>query len=155
MTTDVQTTPAERVYAILSEEHEGSRQVWAEGVNREPYDGSEMTVRERDLRDWGLVYGLAFGMLASEEPDADREQIRDRALDAARAAYRRWAGAIAPRPSVSPHVDAALLGFEDAEQSLGELLYIHKQDGLRPLIQSMQALRDVLGVPAREAAMAA
>jgi len=147
-------TLAERVYAILSEEYESSRQTWAEGLDREPRDGAQMTVRERDLRDWGLVYGLAFAMLASEEPDADREQIRDRALDAARAAYRRWAGEIAPRPSVSPLIDAALLGFEDAEQSLSELLYVHKQDGVRPIMQPMQELRAVLGVPAREAVLA-
>jgi hypothetical protein len=147
-------TLRDRVYAILGEEYEGSRQVCMEGVDKEPIEDAQLSVRERDLRDWGLVYGLAFGILATDKSDAAREKIRDRALDAARAAYRQWAGEIARRPSVSPLVDEAVLAFDDVECELQTLVHVDGQTGVKPLIQSMQTLRDAIGVPARQAVAA-
>jgi hypothetical protein len=147
---------ADRVGAILSEEYEGSRTLAREACQDEPQDGAQLSLREGDLRDWGLIYGLAFGMLNSEAPaDADREQLAKEALDAARVAYRRWAGEIAPRPAmVSGLVDAAVLAFDDVEFELQTQVYLHGQTQVKPLVQPMQALRDLLGVPARAAVTA-
>lgn len=81
-----QATLAERVYTVLSEEHQpGSRQLALEYCGNEPHDGARTTIRESAIQDWCLTYGLAFGMLQSEAPEMDREQLALQALDAARA----------------------------------------------------------------------
>jgi hypothetical protein len=144
------TTLADRVYALISEEYgEGSTQLCRDVADSEPQGRrDQLSLREGDLRDWGLICGLAFGILEAEAPaDADREAMRDQALDAARAVYRRWAGEIAPRPVVSPMVDAAVLAFDDAEPGLSVATYVHGHHELKPLLQSMHNLREAIGIP--------
>lgn len=104
------------------------------------------------MREWGLVYGLALGMLLSEHPDADeaeREQLAGRALDAARAAFMRWCGGIAPRPNVASTVDAVLMAWEAAGDEIDRLRYIEKQP-IGKFADKLQDLRDAVGLPARE-----
>jgi hypothetical protein len=145
MTDSTQATLAERVHAILSEEYEGHRSLAREACEEEPHDGDQLSLREGDLRDWGFIYGLAFGMSASEaQPDADRVKLANQALDAARVAYRRWAGEIAPRPAA-----VSVLAFDDVEFELQTLIYVHGQTQVKALVQPMQDLCDALGVPAR------
>lgn len=42
---------------------------------------------ELDLLEWGATYGLAFGIARAEDPWASDEEIAERALAAARAAW--------------------------------------------------------------------
>lgn len=50
---------------------------------------------ERDLVDWGAVYGLAFGIARAEDPFEAHEDVADRALAAAWPAYLEWSGEFA------------------------------------------------------------
>lgn len=53
---------------------------------------------ELDLRDWGAVYGVAFGIARTEEPFESIESVAARALNAARTVYAEWGGGtFAPR----------------------------------------------------------
>jgi hypothetical protein len=54
-----------------------------------PVDGgiSPDTQWELDLRDWGVVYGLAVGIARCEEPFESIQSVTARALEAARVVY--------------------------------------------------------------------
>ena len=49
---------------------------------------------ERDLRDWGLAYGVAFGLAVSKWPETPHEELAQTAFHAARMSYVSWAGEI-------------------------------------------------------------
>ena len=49
---------------------------------------------ERDVRDWGLVYGLVFGLAVAEWPDAPHAELARLAFFPALQVYRRWGGEI-------------------------------------------------------------
>jgi hypothetical protein len=49
---------------------------------------------ERDVRDWGFVYGLAFGLALAEWPDASHPEVAQRAFTSALSVYRGWGGDI-------------------------------------------------------------
>jgi hypothetical protein len=49
---------------------------------------------ERDMRDWGFVYGPAFATAVSEWPDAPHPDLARLAFGAAQMVYVRWAGEI-------------------------------------------------------------
>jgi hypothetical protein len=155
-TTDTTSTLGERILALVSEERPEKNgrivgPIATEGVEREPHDGSRPSRREDDMREWGLAYGLALGMLLGEHPDADeaeREQLADRALDAARAMFTRWCGGIAPRPNVASTVDGVLLAWDAADCEIDRLRYIEKQP-IGMLAERLQDLRDAVGMPER------
>lgn len=54
----------------------------------------ELTEFERDLRDWGFAYGLAFGLAMDAWPDESHAEIARRAFTPALAVYREWSGEI-------------------------------------------------------------
>ena len=154
------TTLAERVHAIISEERPGKlvAPLCADRVEKEPCDGTQLSQREMGMRDWGMTYGLAFGILESEAAvGVDREQLADEALFAARAAYARWAGEIAPRPVVSPLVDATLLAYDEGAADLDSVAYAAvkvDRPALMALSERLRELGEAIGVPASEGAMA-
>jgi hypothetical protein len=47
---------------------------------------------ERDLVDWGAVYGLAYGIARAENPFEPFEDVAARAFDAAWPVYLEWSG---------------------------------------------------------------
>ena len=49
---------------------------------------------ERDMRDWGLVYGLAFGLAVAKWPGEPHEKTARVAFDVARMVHVRWGGEI-------------------------------------------------------------
>jgi hypothetical protein len=53
-----------------------------------------MTTFEREVRDWGFVYGMAFAMALREWPDRPRKSVAWTAQRLARMVYVRWAGDI-------------------------------------------------------------
>jgi len=146
MSTGMQTTLAETVYEVVS--GDDGRQAAVEGCEREPasWKGG-LSLRESDLRAWGFVYGLAFATARAEEPGSDEAAIAEKALDAARAAYRRWDDEVTPRPEYSPMVDAVLLAFEDCELELDRMRYVDGQMHFQPLVEGLNRLREAIGSP--------
>ncbi len=71
---------------------------FADGLNvLEQYPRFEsrgLSLFEQDLRGWGFVYGLAFGLALSEWPDESHEAIAKLAFHPALMVYRRWGGEI-------------------------------------------------------------
>ena len=43
-----------------------------------------------DLRDWGMTFGLAYGIARGEDPYESNESVAQRALDAARMVWKGW-----------------------------------------------------------------
>lgn len=54
----------------------------------------ELSEFECDMRDWGFVYGLAFGTAIAKWPGEPHQELARLAFDAAVLAYIRWGGAI-------------------------------------------------------------
>ena len=54
----------------------------------------ELSSFEREMRDWGFVYGLAFGLAVSANPKIAHEDAATLAFMPARHAYVRWGGEI-------------------------------------------------------------
>jgi hypothetical protein len=134
-------TLTECVFSLLTEERPNGSQRVLEGVSQEPRDGARLTRRELDIRDWALTFGLAFGV-ALIEADAmeDRNSIRDTAVEAARAAYIRWGGKFAARPSLGD-IDRVILAVEEA----GPLTAATAGD----LDEALTDLVETFGAPAR------
>jgi hypothetical protein len=107
-----------------------------------------LTRREMEIRDWGMTFGVAFGVQLGRDPEVDFDTAADNALDAARAAYLRWAGRIAPRPSLSPLVDKVIVAFEGAQRDLDRLEPVTLE--VRELREAARDLLDALGTPAPE-----
>jgi hypothetical protein len=138
----------DRVHAILSEDDASGASI---GCGAEPA-GIHPTDRERRLRDWGMVYGIAFGLAISEQPDRDGEELAREALGAARGAWARWAGiSFPPRPVLSQVVDDALVAFDQAEIELWPAIYgcgtIAGSVRVRALCARMNSLCRAVGLP--------
>jgi hypothetical protein len=143
-TTTAEPTLAERVFSHLSSDHaittEDEVTAILKSLEREPADGTGLTRREEDLREWGFLFGLAYGMADEGENRARR------ALDAARAAYGRWAGQIPPRPVVSPLVDDVIVAYGKVEDLLDRVAY--REPARLAFSEAMQALVEAVGKPA-------
>jgi hypothetical protein len=57
-------------------------------------ESRRLTPFEDDLRDWGFVYGLAFGLAMSANPDLTHAQAAELAYVPARKIGARWGGEI-------------------------------------------------------------
>ena len=51
---------------------------------------SAMSEFERDIRDWGVVMGVAYGIARGEDPYESRDSVLARALPAAKEAYANY-----------------------------------------------------------------
>ncbi len=58
------------------------------------FESRSLSVFEDDLRDWGFVYGLAFGLALAEWPDEPHEEIARLVFETALSVFRRWSGEI-------------------------------------------------------------
>jgi hypothetical protein len=77
-----------------------------------PGYGKGLTERELDLRDWGITYGLAAGLLAAEKPLADPEARTEAAWQIALDVYCSWGDKIAPRPNLAKAIDEVIAARE-------------------------------------------
>lgn len=135
-------TLAVRVSQVITDESQRA----TNRCEREPsLSGSQATRRERDMREWGMTHGLAFGLELGANPGADWDVIAEDALDAARAAFARWSAPIAPRQPFSPAVDDVLLAYEHAHRELDRLA----PDSLavRELLEKLHNLKEIVGMP--------
>ena len=140
-TTTTEDSLALRVSRVIADEGGRVR----ERCEREPSPPrSGATRREDDMREWGMTYGIAFGLQLGATPDVDWDTAAEDALDAARAAFARWSD-IAPRAPFSPLVDEALVAYERANVEIERAL-MDSPDG-RAFMEAMQVLREVMGMP--------
>lgn len=105
---------ADRVRQFLDEEGDGCPRL-IEGADRVPNDAYPSD-RERGFRDWGIVWGVAFGLLAANAKPDEIERVGSEARAAAMMAGARW-GALdfEPRPDFGV-IDTIILAHrEDAE----------------------------------------
>lgn len=82
---------AEKVRLIMSDDSSHLD----DGVRQLPDEdklGRQLGEFELDLRDWGLVYGMAVGIARSENPWEPLESVVARAGVAAREVYESWCG---------------------------------------------------------------
>jgi hypothetical protein len=84
-------TLTEKVYAVLGQEQSHGEAALAT-ANRYP-KGDALTELDLDCRDWGFVFGFAYGIARGEDTYEPEASVLDRAEAAARDAYARWAGA--------------------------------------------------------------
>ena len=104
---------AERVYQVLTGD------VMRNRSDVPGYQGT-LSAFESDIGDWGVVYGLAYGIaLAESESLTDVERLADRARDAAVAAYMRW-GAVSRRCD-ERHLMEELIHAYDSWDQRGDL----------------------------------
>lgn len=60
-------------------------------------DVFQATTFELDIRDWGVYYGMAFGIARGEDPFEPQEDVALRALEAANSVFREFGGFNVPR----------------------------------------------------------
>jgi hypothetical protein len=87
-------TLTEKVYVLLSREtgHDLPGPVGAVGRFPNHPEGECLTSFEQDCRDWGLAFGIAYGIARSEDAFESEDAVAARALVAARDAFGRWGG---------------------------------------------------------------
>jgi len=150
VSTKTSTSLSDRVYELLGDDDTG-----VQALNRcssEPA-GVHPTLRESHMRDWGFVYGVAYGLALSERSaNEDGQEVARRAMDAARGAWGRWAGLVfPPRHSLSPLVDEVLAAFNEAELELMPAIYgtapLKGSARARALCESLNRLLDAVGLP--------
>jgi hypothetical protein len=115
----------------------------------EPWGRRDLSTFEMDVRDWALVVGVAYGIARSEDPFESFESVADRALEAARAAYARWAGA----PSDPPERDQEMRAIAQAWDSVHTLIG-YPRSGNPELDEALMKLDTAIGAAAGNAAVA-
>lgn len=100
-------TISERIRALLSLDDMGEGPV---GVCGKHPRGIHLSEFERDLMEWGLVYGMAFAMARSEDPWETIESVAARAFMPALAAYTDWSGDMA-KPDRNELVSAVISAY--------------------------------------------
>ena len=72
---------------------------------------------ECDVRDWGLIYGITFGLARAADGDAPGEIIAERAYKVARGRFAQWAGEIEDPEVVRERAVAGVIReFVDAQK---------------------------------------
>jgi hypothetical protein len=78
----------------------------------------ELSNFEHDVRDWGLVFGIAFGLAVSMKPKLAYPDAAQAAFGPAYRAYLRWGGPIEdPGVKREAAIHALVRQFEDAKRS--------------------------------------
>jgi len=67
-----------------------------------------LTDLEHELRNWGMFYGVAFGLARTEEPCEPADSVAERAFEAAKLAFEGFhGGRLWGPPSDGPEREAA------------------------------------------------
>jgi hypothetical protein len=86
-------TLAEKLYDVLLEERTSNAGHPLNVSHAFPFTAGEVLSEfELDCHDWGFVFGLAYGLARSEDPDGPEADVSSRALSAAREAFTKWGG---------------------------------------------------------------
>lgn len=133
-------TLAEKVYSVVA----------AEGINYiddrlRVLPGGRLGEFEQDLRDWGMVYGVALGIARTEDLWESLESVSERAQAAALEAFKRLSGEFEePMRSIDPLVDEVLIAYE-----------VDKPGEYRELRDAVCKLGNRVGWPTRDEKAAA
>lgn len=87
----------EKVRAIIMQDDNGDGPTGTVANQPDWHRYFEVSDFEADMRAWGCVYGIAFGLARSEEPCEPIESVSRRAYEAAWPAYVAYAGGFEPR----------------------------------------------------------
>ena len=92
MQDETQAALAARVAAVVGQDNmDGAMKV----CGRYPaLESHPLSAFERDVRDWGLIYGITFGLARTADGDEPGEIIAERAYKVARGRFAQWAGEI-------------------------------------------------------------
>jgi hypothetical protein len=140
MTITRTTSLAERVYDEVLRGESPHAEAAQRCLALEPDDGTTPTARETEWRDLGFAFGLAYGWARSD----GAEQRAKEALEAAHAAFCRWAGSISPRPMLAPVMENVLVAGEQATAQLDRLI---ASPELLALKEALFELTQTYGVP--------
>jgi len=107
--------------------------------------GPQALAFEDDIRDWGLIYGIAYGLARADADygawDDPNELIADRAYKVARKWFAAWAGEIEDPAVVRERaIRGVIAEFEKAGEKSSEAGCYMKTEGLMT-----EGLRDALG----------
>jgi len=94
--------------------------------NYPSFENRDLSWFEMDLRDWGFVYGLAFGLLLRDNPELSHEDAAKRAFTPAHHVFVQWSGAI----------DNPAEKREQAIRTLVGLFEVGERDAYKALIQA-------------------
>ena len=87
------TSLTDKVSSVLSQDPPKGEDSALDGLRVYPRHSDGLSEFEFDCRDWGFVFGVAYGVARSENPFEPNDELIERALLAARDAYARWGGA--------------------------------------------------------------
>jgi hypothetical protein len=92
MQDETQAALAARVAAVIGQDNmDGAMNV----CERYPaLESHPLSAFECDVRDWGLIYGITFGLARAADGDEPGEIIAERAYKVARGRFAQWAGEI-------------------------------------------------------------
>lgn len=87
-------TLADRIYTVLIREPAVGDDTPLEAAGTYPARPADecLTPFELDCRDWGFVFGIAYGIARGDDPWEPDEEVLARAHAAAREAFQRWGG---------------------------------------------------------------
>lgn len=92
---------AEVVYGVLAQaDDNGAGPISRADYYPKLHGEQTLSVYESELRDWGVVVGMAFAMARAGDPFAPLSSASEHALEAAGIAWKRWAGVFEERPEV-------------------------------------------------------
>lgn len=91
---------------------------------------------ELDLRDWGFVYGLAFGLALSANPEMAHKDAARLAYTPARIVYDRWGGEIEDPGEKRENAIRALVQHFDGGS---EVMPTELHDAIVDLVESARA----------------
>jgi hypothetical protein len=81
------------------------------------FETRELSLFEHNLRDWGYIYGLAFGLAMRDNPDMAHEDAARLAYMPARRVYARWSGEIEnPAEQRERAIRTLVRRFNEAEE---------------------------------------
>lgn len=120
MSTATTTTLAEQTRKAFGGDDDTAREAIIRAAETYPpeQDGTPVKLSrfESDLRDWGLIFGLAVAVARAEDPFESWASVTARATEAAKTVFASWTGEFTPFPNrdvLARNVAAAYGAWED------------------------------------------
>jgi hypothetical protein len=99
-----------------------------------------LSLFEQDLRDWGFVYGVAFGLTISANPELAHEDAAKLAFMPARLVNARWSGEIEdPGEKRENAIRALVRQFDEYSEAMRTPQLRELHDAIADIVQSARA----------------
>jgi hypothetical protein len=109
-------TLADKIYELIAADDGGFLSAIARALDA---PGRELNEFERDVRDWSAAWGVAFGIARAEDPFEPFDSVLNRATEATKAAWKRYANR---PPEPPPGRDVLLRKVIDAWEPARDLI---------------------------------